>query len=1361
IHEQDPAGPASFDGVTTVTAGNGIDGEAAGDITLNITAFHSDGGPATRFILRGARGQDGGDHFGGKSGDSMDTYGRGLRTDVHGIVYTAPPGYDITYIKWTDYTALGAPIPLHEKGDPNKWPGDGSNAIAAGNAGDGGDAGQFAATLDLAAFADLGGGSRGDVESVTCTGGMPGDPDHAVRVWIDSVLLIVVKISDETHDAKFGRGWQTPPRSDLEYWGVDGSPTTFSIQGSPLDAIRPSWIAAALDLARKTYLRGDLAAAEETLSKYADLLNVLEDSWPEDVEYTPEQMNLLAMRDEMQGMLHRIAGGLDYFGNPAGWVPMLSFEVNKGAFEGEIDHALNIMYLAYLTRHAGDRIQTRMTGLQELWDALAEQTEEMQDLYAESVELIPWLHAEAERVKGRTEGVRQDIVDLVAELERQAMEAKKGELIFRAALSGAQLGLRISAVVMKAIPVGQPYLGAAGGIADIAGKFNIDDIRGSVLSSIGGTADVTASFADDLYKKKLEDVTKQVKGVDPKDAQISSRTATMRNFTKATTAMTGSVKGIANILGEYRLPIPDVTAEVEKLKAESDEFTTLSRQLLDLAEEKMILFERLIAANEAIVLIPNLIARNMFAMDAIQREIGRNQELFAPETIEHLDEIERRARERLLKYHYYMAKAYEYRLLKPYPGQLDLGPIVDKIVAMTDATTTAPIRGDQFAALKALYREQIALVAETIFDEYNSNRPELSVPVRFNLTQEELSQLNAGRPVKLNLMDIGVFLPSEENIRIVEFNVVDVSAVPEADPGRWAFLDVYMEHSGVSNIMRNGEVYRFRHYNALTENPIVWGARWDWYDPEWAVSIGPSAASDSLLRSLLSGDAVSDIMLYSRPGGWADIILTKDVNTETGADIAIDRLRLEVVYDFVRRRTSQAGLRVIVSEPGFQPHFIVSKPDLNERQDGRGGFYRTYMRQETVTVQAPERYGAWQFQKWTGPFGQDLGPQAGAGFLMAAARPANSLKATPWTDPVATVDLSDHRAIRAKYVLLSGPEQPAPADGDTNVPLGVTLDWEDVADATHYDVYLWLFDDAKPTSPTAAGLTTSACTPPRNLDANTSYTWQVVVWAGHLMAEGREWRFRTGERVFSPTPTPVPAATPTPEPEPIRALIRSFYEIILDRDAELGAVDSWHHGYFDYAVDFNIDVRFIPREMARLFFLSEEYAARHRSDAGFIADCYSVFLTREPTQIELDNWLGGAWNRSEVMTIFAESEEFASRIEAMYPRYGGNPTRNFVTTMYIGLLDRLVDREGLEYGAGLFDAVFASGGIEAVRAQAKQMTREVIVSEEFLSKNPTTAVCVSRFYRAFLGRFPSDAEATYWSGELDSGRQTTNSMIEI
>jgi hypothetical protein len=60
-----------------------------------------------------------------------------------------------------------------------------------------------------------------------------------------------------------------------------------------------------------------------------------------------------------------------------------------------------------------------------------------------------------------------------------------------------------------------------------------------------------------------------------------------------------------------------------------------------------------------------------------------------------------------------------------------------------------------------------------------------------------------------------------------------------------------------------------------------------------------------------------------------------------------------------------------------------------------------------------------------------------------------------------------------------------------------------------------------------------------------------------------------------------PAGTPTSTPEPIRGLITAFYQGILGRDPEPGGVDAWRHGYFDCALSFGIDVRFIPREIGQ------------------------------------------------------------------------------------------------------------------------------------------------------------------------------------
>ena len=167
-------------------------------------------------------------------------------------------------------------------------------------------------------------------------------------------------------------------------------------------------------------------------------------------------------------------------------------------------------------------------------------------------------------------------------------------------------------------------------------------------------------------------------------------------------------------------------------------------------------------------------------------------------------------------------------------------------------------------------------------------------------------------------------------------------------------------------------MYQFRHYNSLTENPLIWSSRYDAIDHN-INSIEPSAASNSLLSSLISLQNNQFIMYYSRPAAWADIKLSKAVNAN-GTDLIIDNLRLEVQYDFTRKNSGEMTLEVM-SEEGLMPYFIISKKDINNRQDGRGNFHRTYEQNpsEKVTITAPERYGMWQFERWTDRYGHALG----------------------------------------------------------------------------------------------------------------------------------------------------------------------------------------------------------------------------------------------------------------------------------------------------------------------------------------------------------------------------------------------------
>jgi hypothetical protein len=249
------------------------------------------------------------------------------------------------------------------------------------------------------------------------------------------------------------------------------------------------------------------------------------------------------------------------------------------------------------------------------------------------------------------------------------------------------------------------------------------------------------------------------------------------------------------------------------------------------------------------------------------------------------------------------------------------------------------------------------------------------------------------------------------------------------------------------------------------------------------------------------------MMLYSRPGAWADLVITKSVNTQNNVDIVVDSAVLKVNYDFTRRVANQSQLKVLVSQDGFMPYFTLDTADLNARGDGRGVFYRSFSNLETVEVEAQRSYGSWSFQKWTDAYGNDISSAS----PVSAGSPIyqGEVTTSAWTDPVITVNMSAHRAIRAQYIYLTAAENVYPANGAKNVPVYVMLDWSDVPNATSYDLYLWRAGSPRPSTPTAAGLTVSMYMPPAPLLVESDYSWQVVPRVDQTFVEGSVWSFRT------------------------------------------------------------------------------------------------------------------------------------------------------------------------------------------------------------------------------------------------------------
>ncbi|MCP4105964.1 MAG: hypothetical protein GY749_10570 [Desulfobacteraceae bacterium] len=759
-----------------------------------------------------------------------------------------------------------------------------------------------------------------------------------------------------------------------------GNTGSISSVDSTMTWLTPFALKTILAHAKAAYLNGHLDKVEAVLEEYVQLVNTYSQLEEWNNLSSTEKFEFTQMKNEMKILLHRIANNMDYFANHAGWIPMLSFEVTKAAFENEIERGIRVLYLAYWLGNKATTLQDKINAFSIARNELKGQMIYFQNRYMDITEnQIPGLETDAADISNDIVYLQSELVILEQKLRREA-EDKFREPFWKQAAG-------VLGVICNLCPIGQPVLGAIGsGIAAIS-KYDPNASLETNMNKIGNVW----NELDKISLKKVTDswnvMDKEIREFDINKIKTDSKY--FKNFMDGVNSANEAFNEKVNIITEpfkmTKAPKDKIEAELERLKANSPEFQNLASEIKELNLQKEQFALDLDKAIQEVTTLSNGIIHNSLAIDGLNHDISEGNAAIDQRAVMYLREMERRAKHRLLKYHYYMKKAYEYRLLEPYPGELNLELLFEKFKTLAGAGG-GELTPDEFDALKALYEEQLSTVTDIILEKYISNPPELSAPVRFELTQDKLDKLNAGETTVINLVDMGLFQPFEENIRIVEFKVYDIEA--ELKTRSYAYLDLYMEHSGISKLSRKGENYLFRHYNRNTENPIVWGARYD-YKYNIIDPIEPSLASESLLRHLLGDRGTTDnLIIYSRPAAWADILITSTVKSDIG-NLAIKSL--EVRYDFMIKPEDIKRLEILTSDASAS-YIIIDKQDRNNRQDGMGQFRRTYDKHETVTLTALEKYGALVFEKWTDRAGNDLG-----------------------TDLVLTLDMDDDKAVIPLY----------------------------------------------------------------------------------------------------------------------------------------------------------------------------------------------------------------------------------------------------------------------------------------------------------------------------------------------------------
>ncbi len=928
---------------------DGLSGLNAVDMNLYIQSFRSDY-EHDRFVLKGGNGQEAGKGTPGADGESRNGY------------YNDPGEwqYRVTYIRhlileiYCEHSILGICTDYEYRWvfdfdyGTTEFPTSAIQAKSAGKPGNGGNGGNFRSTLNLTSYVENSGGIAG-LKGPDYRAYHAGRPNPAYHLEWKGDYYVIGSQTQKGADS-------VPALNPDLYAGSTGQTETIE---KPMSWLTPYALRIVINHAKDAYLyKRNPEYAKKVFEEYTLILdgysasdewNSLSDEWKTEFE----QMN-----QEMKVLLHRLYNHLDYFGNPAGWVPMLSLEVNKTAYEDEINHAFGVLYLAYWIGNAGMNIQNKIDGMTAVRDKIKDEIEKFKEEYSKAIKLIPELQQESNKMVLDIESLQNAIQVreqfLIQQAEKIVAERNKVPKWKKIA--------QIASKICMLCPVGQPYVGKVGEGLDVALKYDPE----KPLESADG---VIKLFKKSNFKDITDKWDKAIKEIDffdfpdsigECDDYYKNQVKPLEEFFEP---IGDELMKIKDVLKITEAPRNEVEAELQRLKAESPEFNELIDDISELMARKEEFARKLAVTMQMVSTLSNNITHNLLAIDELNREITEKKEGLDQRTLMYLDEMERRAKERLLKYHYYMAKAYEYRMLEQYDEELNLDDLLEECKTMAETASGLDLKTVDFKSLKNTYIIPINNIKETIIDDYNQDGRREDTTYRiFDLTSEEIQELNAGNPVNINLIERARIRMSDENVRINDIEVKYLDAHLKENASGWYDSRFRVEHAGVSRLSLDGAIYQFKHYNDNTENPISWKAEYhtNGKEIEELETVFESDASKSLLTIFL-GDDIENMLFYSRPAAWADITITKTGDKE----IVVDNISLKLTYDFFERKdTDQLGVYVMEPENGMKPYIIVDSEDINGRQDGRGNFRRSYYKGDEVTLKAPADYGVWKFQGW-------------------------------------------------------------------------------------------------------------------------------------------------------------------------------------------------------------------------------------------------------------------------------------------------------------------------------------------------------------------------------------------------------------
>lgn len=582
------------------------------------------------------------------------------------------------------------------------------------------------------------------------------------------------------------------------------------------------------------------------------------------------------------GHLHSIRQGLDFYGHTPSYVPTLSLEATGLLFRTEVRRSLEFIALArWMKKHAHEAQKLHLV-LQEQSRLLFEEIEQKRVEHNNAVKKVPALHDLKNQVRAQHDLVNQKLSRLQTQLEDQVRRNHSAPFMIQALQSAAAIASVMPAAMPAAAQIGLS-LNAITRLRAQDGSFRAQALP-QVYQALNG------SFEWEKSAKNWNEFYAPYRLSHLKQMNSSERKELLKQLSKQAGPLVMEMKNQAERWFAPKVDANEFQQELARLKQLSPEFQSLTKEIEKLVELR--------ASFEAqISNLMNTIAQTQTVVAQLTEEIGllnskdlKTNNKINPELIKLIEARAQMAQENLYQYHALMVRAFEYRLLKQYPYQLDLNKIhryIDELLKDGDEL----VLDQRYVSLvEGLYKAELSQIVEAIARELLYAPQELEKTVQFNLTSKEMQALSQYGEIHLDLEARGVFLEDESQLRLADITISRIETKSAA------IADFVFEHRGEGHLSNGVKNFYFDYQGNNQSKLFRWGTRLNAHG-ELSPYLRTTTQRNLFLAFLedgLGNNLLQDFELMIRPAALTTIRL----KMVTDQKVDLENLEIELRYSF-------------------------------------------------------------------------------------------------------------------------------------------------------------------------------------------------------------------------------------------------------------------------------------------------------------------------------------------------------------------------------------------------------------------------------------------------------------------------------